>query len=480
MSEPKVIGEGSYGCVHKPSLTCKNKPKLTYKNKVSKVLLKTAAKDELKEYKKVNQADKKHDFYVGKPLSCEIEQNPVNINSIKKCRIGNDVINDLQEHKLIIMGDGGINIEDYVKKIKKWTPSVTSRKDTELFFLESLRLFTGLIKFKENDLVHHDLKPQNIVYNEETNRLNYIDFGLMTSKTKLIEESNKNDNSFSIFHWSFPWELEYIDKALFEKLKNKNKNNRKNIYNTLIEDFVNRNKKNTRVEHMHNYFYYVLDSRINRDDYRKDRAVYLNNYSDFLINGIDAYEYNDFLEKSIDTVDNYGLGFTMMHWLIYAKRFLDNELSEKLYVLYFQIITPNLFGRLRIEEARSQLEHIILESGLLEKYKKEIHENIVRDYTEKPEKKINKLLKKVKPDTIPNEELIMTTPNKEDTIILKDCPPEKERNPKTRRCVKKCKFGYIRNADFKCLKENRDVERILSKRSTKKLKNKTLKMRSQT
>ena len=222
MSEPKVIGEGSYGCVHKPSLKCKNKPKLSYKNKVSKVLLKSAAKDELKEYRNLKDADKKNEFYVGKPLSCEIEDIPVNIDSIKKCTIGSDVINDLKHHKLIIMGDGGINIEDYVKKIKNWTPSVANRNDSELFLLESLRLFTGLIKFKEHDLVHHDLKPQNIVYNDETKRLNYIDFGLMTSKTKLIEESNKNQNDMGIFHWSFPWELEYVKKRLFTKLKNQN------------------------------------------------------------------------------------------------------------------------------------------------------------------------------------------------------------------------------------------------------------------
>ena len=76
MSDPKVIGEGSYGCVHKPSLACKNKPNLSYKNKVSKVLRKKSAKDELKEYNNVNKADKKKDFYLGKPVSCDIANTP--------------------------------------------------------------------------------------------------------------------------------------------------------------------------------------------------------------------------------------------------------------------------------------------------------------------------------------------------------------------------------------------------------------------
>jgi hypothetical protein len=117
------------------------------------------------------------------------------------------------------------------------------------------------------------------------------------------------------------------------------------------------------------------------------------------------------------------------------------------------MITPNLIGRLRIEESRSQLEKIILDSGLLEKHNKEIHEYIVRDYVEKPEKKIDKLLKTVEPHFKVNRDLIMTTPGKKVIQTLKSCPYGKERNPKTRRCNKKCKPGYIRNLDFKCIKE---------------------------
>lgn len=466
MSISNVIGEGSYGCVHKPSLKCKNKPKLSYDNKVSKILKRSSAKDELKEYKNVQKADKKHEFYLGKPVSCEIEDIPANILSIKKCTIGSDVINDLNRHKLIIMGDGGMNIEEYVKKIKKWNKSVLNTTNSEVFLLESLRIFTGLIKFKENDLVHHDLKPQNIVYNESETRLNFIDFGLMTSKTKLIEESNKNKNHMGIFHWSFPWELEYLDKTKFDNLKNKNKNFRSTIYNGLIEDFVNRNNKNSHVEHMHNYLYYVLNSKINRDDYRKDRAIYLNDYKRFLIDGVDTYKYDEFLEKSIDTIDSYGLGFTMMHWLIYAKPFLDIQLVDKLYVLYYQMITPDLLGRLRIEEARSQLEHIIIDSGLLEKHNKEIHDHIIENLVKKPETKIEKKLKQLNPDIGINTEITQITPGKEPILKLKECPPGKERNPKTRRCVNHCKSGYTRNSDFKCVREYRKANRISS--STRK------------
>jgi hypothetical protein len=219
---------------------------------------------------------------------------------------------------------------------------------------------------------------------------------------------------------------------------------------------------------MHNYFYYSLNPNINRGEYRIKRGVFLNDYKTFLFNTIDTYEYDDFLEKSIDTIDSYGMGFTMMHWLIYAKPFLDNLLFDKLYVLYYQMITPDLLGRLRIEEARSQLEHILIESGLLEKHKKEIHDNIVIDHNKKPETKIKKLLANSTPDIKVNEKLVLSTPGKEPVIKLKDCPPEKERNPKTRRCVKRCKPGYTRNTDFKCVREMRNANIILSSSKTMK------------
>jgi hypothetical protein len=35
---------------------------------------------------------------------------------------------------------------------------------------------------------------------------------------------------------------------------------------------------------------------------------------------------------------------------------------------------------------------------------------------------------------------------------VKKCHEDKELNPKTNRCVKKCKEGFIRNADYRCIK----------------------------
>jgi hypothetical protein len=166
MSIPKVIGEGSYGCVHKPSLTCKNKPKLSYKNKVSKVLRKKSASDELKEYKNVNKVDKNKDFYLGKPVSCNIANTPENLDSIEKCKIGKEVLKNLEKHKLIIMGDGGINIEEYVKKIKKFqTLLLCDTEPQTAVGLSAQRDSTHSLSLTQSEFAHLQ-NLFSIIYNE--------------------------------------------------------------------------------------------------------------------------------------------------------------------------------------------------------------------------------------------------------------------------------------------------------------------------
>ena len=59
MSE--IIGEGTYGCVHKPSLKCTRK-KQKYDNKVSKLMLHKDANEELEENILISKIDKNKNF----------------------------------------------------------------------------------------------------------------------------------------------------------------------------------------------------------------------------------------------------------------------------------------------------------------------------------------------------------------------------------------------------------------------------------
>ena len=495
-----VIGEGTYGCVHKPSLKCKDSPNISYDNKVSKLLLSTEAKKELKEYDNVRNADKNNEYYLGVPENCDVDiRNVFNLKSIQKCKIGSEAIKNLSKYKLLIMGDGGINLEEYTRKMKEWSVSEMSEELCEKFLLESLRLFHGLKVFEEHGLVHHDLKPQNIVYNDKTNRLNFIDFGLMASRDKIIRQAKSSKYDFALFHWSYPWELEFIDKKEFD-----NVDGYPETQEEIIKELKNEitNEKGKYYDQSSHFFYYSLNRYAQQDEYQQECANYVLGYERTIKNNMNEMKYPKFLQSSVRTIDVFGLGIALNYWFYQAKRFLPVNLSNDLQSLYVKMIEPELKYRPFIDEALKEMEEILTKNGILDKYNKKIRNSTVIDngvqspVEEIPTTIFQKIVK-------PNHDIVMATPGEcpEGKVrnekgrcvkikvapidkkllpcpegkqrnengrcvkikapkIEKPCPEGKERNPKTRRCIAKCKPGYERDEYFKCIKNKTQKLRL--------------------
>ena len=79
-------------------------------------------------------------------------------------------------------------------------------------------LLLGIIKMNKNNYVHLDIKPDNILYNSELNKLSIIDFGLSfkieSSKNKL--NSDKKGKILNHNYPYFPPEF----KIYFKKILN--------------------------------------------------------------------------------------------------------------------------------------------------------------------------------------------------------------------------------------------------------------------
>ena len=435
-SDPEVIGEGSYGCVHKPSLKCSNKPKMDYSNNVSKVLHTYDANKEMREYKGISKADKNEEFYLGKPVLCDIQDIPRNTEAIEKCKIADSVLENLANYKLIIMKDGGENLETYSKTVRTWPLCPESTKKCEQFLLETVRLFHGLLVFKEHDLIHHDLKPQNIVYNEKENRMNFIDFGIMQSKTKVTDLLLKGRRyQFSIFHWSFPWDTYFLNKKSFDQLHTYSKQ-------WLIDDYT---RQVGNYSHMQNFFYYSLDPYLTNSNYSDQINHVFNDYDEFIKN--ESYEYPQFVDKCLDSVDTYGLGMALLFWLHRAKQHLDKPLVIGFQIILGKMVSAKVSNRLSAADALDWVERLFETTGLLRRHKKVILEHEVLNEGEQPKQKNQVIVKKkAKVDRY----LADADPG--------SCPEGKERNPETGRCVKACPEGKKRNAEFKCVKDKTVVE----------------------
>ena len=101
MSNPKRVGEGTYGCVHNPPLKCRDQLYNPDPTKVSKILSRKNANSELKEFKLIQNADKKEDFHLGKPTSCFPDNNAENQTAINQCSRFNSF--EIEKYKLLLL-----------------------------------------------------------------------------------------------------------------------------------------------------------------------------------------------------------------------------------------------------------------------------------------------------------------------------------------------------------------------------------------
>ena len=109
----EVIGEGTYGCIHKPSLKCKNK-KANHNKKVSKLLLKENAEKEVHEYDILSKIDKKHEYYLGNPITCLPAETEFNKKSMEKCET--------------FVEENNNNNNFIIRRVKRSRPGNISRK----------------------------------------------------------------------------------------------------------------------------------------------------------------------------------------------------------------------------------------------------------------------------------------------------------------------------------------------------------------
>jgi serine/threonine protein kinase len=449
MENVNVIGEGTYGCAHKPSLKCKNKT-IDYTNKVSKILKKRHAATEMEEYDKISKIDKTNKFYLGKPTLCVPANDDFAKTAISLC--ANFKPNKIYKYNLLIMNDGGNNLEQYTRQIRMLPKTPENTEKIEKFWIEAQRILLGLTVFNANGIVHHDLKPQNIVYNEDTNRTNFIDFGLMTTMDNIRKESYASKYGYAQLHWSFPFEMAFMNKNDYIKLA-------KSTDKQQLPDELFKNKK------VDTFFYYVLQN--SKDTAKQQIYNDLNN----ALSKINENNYDMFIERLMHTIDVYGTGIAFMYILNKTKHLIDTKLENELRALFYQMITPDVFSRIFPDKLLLDYENILTQNGILSKYEKrfENHELVSnKPKTVVPKKHKLKIIN-LTPDAIePKINRIMDTIDNMDTVPRKTCPEGKELNPLTRRCVNVCKYGYIRNSSFKCVRDK--TVKLPKTQKTRKIK----------
>lgn len=433
-SGANVIGEGTFGCAHKPSMMCRDK---THRNanEISKLMTSANAAKELNEFALIDSADKEKQFYLGKPRKCEVAKILSNIRSIRNCPSGRFEPEKMDDYSLLVMKYGGKDLDIFGEEVQTWTKTKEHVDAIELFWLEVVRLFYGLKVLHDNNVVHHDIKQQNIVYDQATNRVNLIDFGFMAKKSARIYASKLSANWLgNKHHWSFPLEAVYWNKDDYmtaAAVRGKSKKAYREFANSVADNC--------------GYFFTSVlnfNSKTKRDNFAKvatKRAF--NNVLEFEPTD-DAY--NQFIDKSIDSVDTYGLGIALMFVLHRSKHLLSDEFYENVGKIVANMLEEGVFLRSTPEQLLAQYEDLLRSSGLLEKHNKHIENHLIA----------NKVSREMKvAEAIADSTFVLPLAVTENIEIVRDCPVGKEFNPLSKRCVKVCAPGKVRNPNFRCVKD---------------------------
>lgn len=337
MKQPfNVIGEGSYGCVVKPSLLCSDK-KLSYKNKISKLMLTKEALNELKEYTIISKIDKNHKYYLGVPTKCKLKKTKEALKTIKKCKNltkklknanGKEPVS-ISNLSLLIQNDGGTDLKIFANKLDKLEPSPTNKQYVEDFWKEVPRLYDGLALFAKYGILHHDIKPQNIVYDPLKKRLNFIDFGHMRNIEIEKEKCRQSKNwIYEYAFWNYPFEIQFLNYNDYMKFASKTKEEKEIYYNEFIdalEKYGTYGKHPTRmnddtenenilkfVEAFSIYMNYILYETMSEDEKYKIVKKHLSDWKKTLFE-MKPENYEEFLDKTLKNIDNYGLQMTLTY-----------------------------------------------------------------------------------------------------------------------------------------------------------------------
>ena len=213
----KLLSQGSFGCVYYPSLTCKGNPELS-KEFLSKLQKKDFNSENEKNIGKkliANVPDYKK-YFVPVLSFCDVNISEIDSKELRKCNVVKKNLNvpfELQKMK-------------YVNS-KSVLSFVDSEANPRRIIFNVIELYTFLLHSIEilakNEIVHFDLKNNNILFGIDANTPLIIDFGISIDMSKLINKATRNKYLGEYFYvyapqyYIWPLEVHFINFLVHKK-----------------------------------------------------------------------------------------------------------------------------------------------------------------------------------------------------------------------------------------------------------------------
>lgn len=324
-----VISKGSYGCIFKPAILCSSGKQSKSKKYISKLMLNEPFFNERE--MRISELIKKIPNY-NKRFSpilslCDIEIKNIKDKDIKKC---DDIVKHGKKYQPVIGKVRLVNGKDLHENYK-----TKPKKKFLQILLKSYPVLLDSIKLLEDKyIVHHDLKSNNIIYDEKNNKPVIIDFGLSFSVEKIVELKK----AFYV-EWAPQWTLWPIEIHYLGFVISKKRNMYENELISFTKEYNNSHSVLKKFQHL------IPDSIKN--------IFYTETY-----NTLKRYNSNP-LEQTVKfiinnhwkTWNNYSLSITvlLLFLSIYKDAIEMNEFNKKFLRMLLLNIHPNPKFRLSLK-----------------------------------------------------------------------------------------------------------------------------------
>jgi serine/threonine protein kinase len=230
--EIKFLSQGTFGCVFHPGIQCKTN-KTESDKYISKVQVQDLTlKQEIDNGKAIRKIPGFKDRFAPILTHCKVDVSTIDNKQVDKCDVIMDSVHEVPPPRFIsskmsyagnkelgeyleslltqpLKNDSVFHIDNQLEKYLK------QLSNAHIYLLESIKLLG------DSNIVHYDLKQNNIIYNIRQDIPILIDFGLSIQMDKLTPDTYKNA-FYSLYETYEVWSIEilllcYITKHIHKK-----------------------------------------------------------------------------------------------------------------------------------------------------------------------------------------------------------------------------------------------------------------------
>lgn len=337
----KLLSQGGFGCVFYPGISCRGEVN-DDRTVATKVQVKNFNSDNEIIIGSLIHKQGGHDLFFSPVISsCDINVRKTSNAELAKCKIIKDYKN-----KYVAMDMTYVESIEFSDIIKK-----NHSSDIILTFIESYRyLLMALEKLNSINVVHYDIKLENIMFHDTTYTPRIIDFGISIP----IDKLNKSNMKKYFYVYAPTYYVWCIDI---------------NIINFLLHETTG----NLTTEDVESISYLYVSSNRSLEMYSSD---FITKFLEMCVNHTKTYvgrPRDELIQELLGyskTWDNYSLSIIYLKLiaLLFPNHTHDNTFVILMSQLLLTNIHPDPTRRLSVNETMAQFSNIFFLEGNIESY----------------------------------------------------------------------------------------------------------------